>query len=714
MKYEGNSQDLLELFKLIAYISFTNKNKILIKLSKSLYFRTLLVSHFTNHLTGILEEYIGLMSIFINADNNEIDIKYIIPSIDNFILPILFNGNHEYNHENIKNLDKLVTYIGNIFYLNNSYTQIHQSKNDAKKCSSINFCISLCKVLLYIYEKLDKSLSVKYNIIKNNLRNNIINTIVHSLTVSYIPLKRIKKTLRDELYHIHNDISMLFFGMRNENNIQSEKNILTKKIKSIESIYKDISLANQIDTFIKMIVTEYNNNNNNNIFSDKNNNKFSDDFIMLMIDIIIDKIDNSIDFNLTSDQVSFFFKIISAEYNTNKNIRFSICMVVFQICEIKGYAKLYDSYSYDNTLDKLYNFSLSSIFKFVSDVNYLEMNQPPFNYIFHQNLLSFINYHSEKFKSITNLNPDDKLSLSLCNTALYKIISCANKFIFDIMKICKEVSDEFKEKKIIGYQLTIVKQQLSPIILEYIRNCMASIQTISNFMKSNIIKLSDFSDELILSLSNFISSTIDYLADGKGIIYVILHMNMETKDLLSELYVLLNIACDNTEFINNIVKKIHLITEMGNKIKINATLQTEILNKLKKVSVNSNNNNDKNDKNYNNDNNDNNDDDNNDDNNDDDNDDNDDDDDDDDDLPNEFCDPFLYTEIKNPVLVPNCNQFFDKISIMSHLRITPSNPITSEELSIDEFNDYNNTDKVKELINDFNKRKSKYKILNNK
>jgi ubiquitin conjugation factor E4 B len=77
-------------------------------------------------------------------------------------------------------------------------------------------------------------------------------------------------------------------------------------------------------------------------------------------------------------------------------------------------------------------------------------------------------------------------------------------------------------------------------------------------------------------------------------------------------------------------------------------------------------------------------------------------------LPDDFIDPFLYTEIKNPVMLPNIDQVFDRSSIMSHLREKSTNPLTNELFTIDDFLQYNDTEKVKHQVNTFLDKKRKY------
>lgn len=84
-------------------------------------------------------------------------------------------------------------------------------------------------------------------------------------------------------------------------------------------------------------------------------------------------------------------------------------------------------------------------------------------------------------------------------------------------------------------------------------------------------------------------------------------------------------------------------------------------------------------------------------------------------LPDEFLDNLLYTEIFDPVCLPNVNNtFFDKSTIITHLLINETNPINGGELTIKEFEEYNKSEKIIHEIEDFKTRKSKWIIENTK
>jgi hypothetical protein len=67
----------------------------------------------------------------------------------------------------------------------------------------------------------------------------------------------------------------------------------------------------------------------------------------------------------------------------------------------------------------------------------------------------------------------------------------------------------------------------------------------------------------------------------------------------------------------------------------------------------------------------------------------------------EFLDPILCIPIRNPVILPNSLVFMDRAVIESHLTTNNFDPFSRSPLSIDELNEFNNTEEIKIKIIDF-------------
>lgn len=74
-------------------------------------------------------------------------------------------------------------------------------------------------------------------------------------------------------------------------------------------------------------------------------------------------------------------------------------------------------------------------------------------------------------------------------------------------------------------------------------------------------------------------------------------------------------------------------------------------------------------------------------------------------LNDKFIDPILFTEIVNPIILPNSNIILNYETIRQHLENSKTDPFDRTYLTLDLINEYNKQDHVKEIIEKFNKDK---------
>jgi hypothetical protein len=80
--------------------------------------------------------------------------------------------------------------------------------------------------------------------------------------------------------------------------------------------------------------------------------------------------------------------------------------------------------------------------------------------------------------------------------------------------------------------------------------------------------------------------------------------------------------------------------------------------------------------------------------------------------PNEFLDPITLCLIENPVFVPNNNDPHDRITIITHIRHEPTNPYTSDLLTENMVDEYNNQENIKIKIQEYKCMFEKFKSDN--
>jgi hypothetical protein len=638
-----NNLECINKFNIIKEMDHSSQIKICNIIFKSHFVRNNMFN--LPKLNGKEEERSGFFSLLIDrkpTNGWDVNIGAIKPIIDIYI-----NSSS----------DELLHFVERLYCvleLNVSYSYSDLSFIDINKCASLKFVSSLLRIMMYIYYRIEEIISDKiltnlprpdYKLIDtDNLYTKIVVTTLYAIKLGHLSLRNIRKTIIKDLDSLKEDVFM--FVLNDTEQLQKKLAILKKQYDRVTLLYDDKIIKGAIINLMQTIITN-------------GDSKYSDDFAVDLNDLILDEILNNSDYEISKDVLTYIFKIIQNIIPTNKHIRFSSCITITTLCEIKGYGKIND-FGYDIIFQGFH-----SVIQFISEINYFDMVQPPITYLFHQNILGFINYYCDKIIGAIAIR-------TITESSFHKIVSYANNFIFDIVKMCKQISEEIEKinhsKKM--RLISSIKRKLKPIIMEYFKSCMASVQTLYTFLKSNIINITDFTEELILPLSSFIISTLEFFSNKNGTIYEILHMNMEILDIMKEIFILLNTACDNKYFSNNLIKSTDMILDMVSRVKINNELKSSILNHMERI---------KNtilDTDYN--------------------------------LPDDFIDPFLYTEIKNPVMLPNIDQVFDRSSIMSHLREKSTNPLTNELFTIDDFLQYNDTEKVKHQVNTFLDKKRKY------
>ena len=70
-------------------------------------------------------------------------------------------------------------------------------------------------------------------------------------------------------------------------------------------------------------------------------------------------------------------------------------------------------------------------------------------------------------------------------------------------------------------------------------------------------------------------------------------------------------------------------------------------------------------------------------------------------FPDQFLDPFMCTEITDPVMIPDTNEIYDKISILTQIRESTQHPITRKPFLEEDFITYNQKPEVQQKVAKF-------------
>ena len=621
-------------------------------LFKDKYIRDNMFREFYND--GRTNEMKGYLVLFndIISDGWNINIEPIKPILNLFV-------------DDEESCSKFVNLIYKHIHINKAFSHLQPTFNAIKKCSSAKYTNFLVKIMLYIFDNIIKDNIIKDNIIKDNIikdniiKDNIIEdtrleyelkdndnlitriiiTTLYALKIGYIPLAKMYHSIQREVNLIEEDFLM---SDLTDENFLIQKESIEIQYSRITSLYKDMAYHSLVAEFIDIICLH------NILIS----NEVSHDFHDFIFNSIVDHKVDVLPINI----IHYLLKAIRGDYDINKHERYAACTTLNAIYENKG------PYFFNNIITIASDIFISLV-KFLITVDHFEWTHPKYAQPFYQNVLNILSYYSKNINTNTiteNIRKD-------INLLLHKITSRMNTLITNMEELCKKINEET------SLNTTMMRHGLKSVIEEYIKTFMVCIQTLQSLIRFKILEVEKLPIELILPLSSFTIAFLTLLADGKNPLYTIFHMNMETLDLMQQMFELINLGCSNDDFTENIKNNINIVKEMVNNVKLNKDLKDSLIKYLGNLNKTDNNTID---------------------------------------LPDEFTDPILATEIKNPVMIPKIDKIFDRSSIMSHLYSDETNPFTREKLTIHDFEEYNEKADVKCKISDFVKKYLEYKNKN--
>ena len=358
--------------------------------------------------------------------------------------------------------------------------------------------------------------------------------------------------------------------------------------------------------------------------------------------------------NLDISFLEFFIDCIGGCTKITKPNRWEFINTLIKLFEIQGYTFIS---KHNNLINKFFN----AIQKFIIEVDYFAIIGIDPAYSTFQYLMGIINNFCKKIT-----NPDEDIKKNMKN--IFHIIAFRVNSTIAILKECIEY---ISSRNYLNNKSMIILYE--GYIKTYMVTFMSGIQAMQELLMSKIISISDFPEELIMPLVTLSMDLLSLFSKGSHPIYGTFKMNMEALDIMQELFKLINISCENTHFVDHIKIKENytLIKEMMLRVKLDPKIKNNLLEFTGNLQVSSIT---------------------------------------DDDLPNEYLDPILFCEIKNPVMLPDVvDVVFDRSSIMSHLYTQKTHPYTRQSFTEEELDEYNKKENVKNYINDFMKKIEDYK-----
>jgi len=365
-----------------------------------------------------------------------------------------------------------------------------------------------------------------------------------------------------------------------------------------------------------------------------------------------------IDFNIkqiSCNDVKYLVNVMSGIYEHNKHTKF--IMGTFISVLIDSYSVDYFKNEYDESICR---YILNGVIKYIVTVDHFDLASVNYSHKVYQLLLKLVVQLIQSNMIQHNADVNDKTMIHF----FHKISSKLNNLVSDVSEICKKIQD------LISNNAMISKNECVKIMNDYIRTNICCINVLIAMCEKGLIKELEF--ELAMPVSAFTVAILKILSNGGSLIYTYFNMNMEALELMQILFKFVNMCCKSKIFSDILKDNKDIISEMVHRTKLDNKLRSELISNFGEMNDVI----------------------------------------EDIELPDEFMDPILVVEIKNPVMIPKIDRMFDKSSIMSHLYNNEKNPFTRESLTIKEFEEYNKRDDVIEKIGIFRSKLESYKKSN--
>jgi hypothetical protein len=541
------------------------------------------------------------------------------------------------------NFPYLIKYLHSIIDVNLPYTFSDLRMIDSKHCSSNTFLYYIFNIILHIYKSYSATIVTKTYTKSFPMKDYIVDpdtdnllTQIYILT-SYAYTVCYSPQLRIHLYNI--------FQLADLNKLIEEYQLIGNS-PQITNLKNKIEIIQKNNNFGKIVLDDI-------------------DYIN-KIDGFIDSMIDEKEFPVNNDFIDSFIQTYNSKFNIDRSVVINDKIINFFV-KLIGNSKIppfiryacaqliiimTDDYGYRNRhTDLLYNFMT-----YIAEVNAFILVHPEIAHKHYKSVLILLSGISISLKRSEFKDIDFTKGNDCIFKGIHKISSKAMEFTDYLINHCKELSSRPK----ITTQKHRIKTSNLPVINIHLVSVINCYTTINDIIKNIIKDIDQLSNVLIMPVVSMIISSLNFLCDGKNPIYSIYDRNMETLEILKKTFEIMNQIKNNKNFKKEIYDYIPKVNEMLSRVKMTKDAHDELISYFKNFTI-------------------------------------------DDhidvkDLPEEFTDPLLCTQIKDPFMIPNVDLIFDKSSIMSQLYHEKINPYTREVLTIEQVELYNKESRVINII----------------
>lgn len=578
-------------------------------------------------LNGMDEQQNGPFSWFIQKPFN--------PNID-----VLFDT-LEPLYSKKKNLDKLLNRIKYILNLNKAFSYSDFNRIDVDKTSSTTFMYIILRILIKLLIKYsDKNLKFTKSFPRNDFKmytTDCTFTKIFILTCkAYFTCYNYQLIVYDELNYSIKRLNNKINSIKLMNNDSYTRTLfqkledLKKKFNLIEQIVLNGEYKKDIEYFIEHYIQK--------------KIHINDEFIDSLTLASLRQLKYLNDYNISHIIRDYYLNLIGGD-TVNPHIRYNAMIYILDIIDIKGFMGMHVNI-------------LTKIFKYLSEVNFFDNYSPE---SVHDHL---INIMSTISRICILMNKNDIPKYEENYSVVFKGIHKMASKIMDYLELINQIVKNIKSKPHLMTKPLLLVRSYGEIIENTMIRITTIISTLASVLQNIIGDIDQLNIELIMPINTLIIQIFKFFSEGSNPIYTIFKKNMESLEIMTTAFNIINVIKENKIFKREIYEYIEIIKDMIPRIK----LQDNIKNDLDTYFKNFQDIEDYIDYKL---------------------------------LPNEFIDPILCTQIRDPIMIPHVDLIFDKSSILSQLYHENINPYTREPLTLEDIEQYNNLPNVIEKINIF-------------
>ncbi|ARF09046.1 U-box domain protein [Catovirus CTV1] len=538
-------------------------------------------------------------------------------------------------------LNHLLNRFYYIFDLNKSFSFSEFSRINANKNCSIDYIFMIFRLLLnLLLQNANNELKYTKDFPRNNFKLHTSDSLITKIFV-----------LTCKAFNLCYNYQLMLFE-----NYRYNEAKLQKKFNGIKNFGKNPSYAQSL--VAKLEETNKVLNHLKNIFENPKYKKDIQSFIEFYIDKNIVVENNFLDYLILtfykkiillndyeiSDKIENYYLDLISKSDVNSCIRFNCMEIILQTIGAHGFR------------DK-HNPILTNTLKYLSEVDFYSYVPPTSS---HRHLISIMSNLS-KLCVLVNKNSFSKNDYDIIHKGLHKISSK----IMDFLEIINQIVQEINSKPSLLLKPLVLVQNYGNLINNTMIKINIMMSVVANMLELIIVDTDKLRIELIIPINTLVIQILKFYSLGSNPIYTVFGKNMEALDTMALSFLLINVIKENNLFKREIYEYLDLVKEVLQRVKLNEIIKNSLNNYFANfgklddyIDVKL--------------------------------------------LPEEFTDPILCTQIRDPIMIPHVDLIFDKSSILSQLYRENINPYTREPLTLDEIEKYNKLPNIVEKINEFN------------